>query len=162
MRWFRLHRSRRPTPLTPPKDAARHAVNALVAQWVADHDQAAGAQGSLRPGQRDEEGGGVRQRVGSGAVGVQPKDLERFSDPDQRRLLETCASLIALSLERDQSMLAAEDARRSAARSAGRADSHCRAEGLVEAERLREIQSKHAQTPCTMGGNGPSEDGRPP
>src|SRR5206468_3881131 len=37
-------------------------------------------------------------------------DGERFSDPEQRRLLETCASLVALSLERDQSMLEASEA----------------------------------------------------
>jgi two-component system sensor histidine kinase KdpD len=45
-----------------------------------------------------------------GAVGVKPNDPERFLDPDQRRMLETCASLIALSFERDQSVLEAHEA----------------------------------------------------
>ena len=45
-----------------------------------------------------------------GALGVRPGDTERFLDPDQRRLLETCASLIALSIERDESVLAAQQA----------------------------------------------------
>ena len=34
----------------------------------------------------------------------------RFLDPEQRRLLETCASLIALSIERDESVLEAQQA----------------------------------------------------
>ena len=43
-----------------------------------------------------------------GALGVRPTDMGRFRDPEQRRLLETCASLIALSIERDQSVLEAQ------------------------------------------------------
>jgi two-component system sensor histidine kinase KdpD len=45
-----------------------------------------------------------------GALGVASKDRDRFVDPDQIRLLETCGSLIALSIERDRSMLQAQDA----------------------------------------------------
>jgi two-component system sensor histidine kinase KdpD len=45
-----------------------------------------------------------------GALGVCPKDPARFFDPDQVRLLETCGSLIALSIERDQSVVKAHDA----------------------------------------------------
>jgi two-component system KDP operon response regulator KdpE len=45
-----------------------------------------------------------------GALGVRPQDLARFLDPEQRRLLETCASLIALSIERDRSVLQAQQA----------------------------------------------------
>jgi two-component system sensor histidine kinase KdpD len=45
-----------------------------------------------------------------GALGVAPKDKERFIDLEQVRLLETCGSLIALSIERDQSMLQAHEA----------------------------------------------------
>ena len=39
-----------------------------------------------------------------------PKDTDRFLDPEQVRLLETCGSLIALSIERDQSVLQAHEA----------------------------------------------------
>jgi two-component system sensor histidine kinase KdpD len=46
-----------------------------------------------------------------GALGVRPDDPQRFLDPEQRRLLETCASLIALAVERDQSVLEAQQAR---------------------------------------------------
>jgi two-component system sensor histidine kinase KdpD len=45
-----------------------------------------------------------------GALGVRPADPQLFLDPEQRRLLETCASLIALSTERDQSVLEAHEA----------------------------------------------------
>ena len=45
-----------------------------------------------------------------GALALRPKDKDRFLDPDQVRLLETCGSLIALSIERDQSMLQAHEA----------------------------------------------------
>jgi two-component system sensor histidine kinase KdpD len=52
----------------------------------------------------------VGSRGTVGAIGVRPKDANRFLDPDQIRLLETCGSLIALSLERDQSVLEAHAA----------------------------------------------------
>ncbi len=51
---------------------------------------------------------GSQQTVG--ALGVRPEELGRFLDPEQRRLLETCASLIALSIERDRSVLEAQQA----------------------------------------------------
>src|SRR5207253_8390119 len=73
---------------------ARHETNAVVARWVADHDQAAGAGTDTLPGATAL----IVPLVGSqrtvGAVGVRPNDPERFLDPEQRRLLETCASLI--------------------------------------------------------------------
>ena len=43
-----------------------------------------------------------------GAVGVRPLEQNRLLDPEQQRLLETCASLLALSLERDESVLDAQ------------------------------------------------------
>jgi two-component system sensor histidine kinase KdpD len=45
-----------------------------------------------------------------GAVGVRSNDALQMSDPEQRRLLEACASLIALSCERDLSVLEAHEA----------------------------------------------------
>lgn len=47
-----------------------------------------------------------------GVVGIRPADPHRFADPDQQQLLETCVSLIALALERDQSVLEAHEAQR--------------------------------------------------
>jgi two-component system sensor histidine kinase KdpD len=51
---------------------------------------------------------GSQRTVGS--LGVRPVDESRLRDPDQQRLLETCASLIALSIERDESVLQAQEA----------------------------------------------------
>lgn len=45
-----------------------------------------------------------------GVLGIQPRDPEFFLDPDQHQMLETCASLIALSIERDQSFVQAQQA----------------------------------------------------
>jgi two-component system sensor histidine kinase KdpD len=90
---------------------ARHDVNAVVARWVADHDHAAGAGTDTLPNATALFIPLIGSQRTVGAVGVKPNDPERFLDPDQRRLLETCASLIALSLERDQSVLEAHEAR---------------------------------------------------
>ncbi|MCI0682781.1 MAG: ATP-binding protein [Gemmataceae bacterium] len=90
---------------------ARHEVNAIVAQWVADHDQVAGAGTDTLPNATALFAPLVGSQRTVGAVGVRPRDAERLQDPEQRRLLETCASLIALSLERDQSVLEAHEAR---------------------------------------------------
>jgi two-component system sensor histidine kinase KdpD len=40
-----------------------------------------------------------------GAIGIKPVDFALLLDPEQRLLLETCASLVALAIERDQSLL---------------------------------------------------------
>jgi two-component system sensor histidine kinase KdpD len=89
---------------------ARHEMNAVVARWVADHDQAAGAKTDTLPNATALFVPLVGSQRTWGAVGVKPNDPDRFLDPDQKRLLETCASLFALSLERDQSVLEAHEA----------------------------------------------------
>jgi two-component system sensor histidine kinase KdpD len=90
---------------------ARHEMNAVVARWVADHDQVAGAGTDTLPSATALFVPLVGSQRTIGAVGVRPTDPDRFLDPDQRLLLQTCASLIALSLERDQSVLDAHEAR---------------------------------------------------
>jgi two-component system sensor histidine kinase KdpD len=40
-----------------------------------------------------------------GALGVQPRQAGRFHDAEELRMLEACANLVALSLERDQLMV---------------------------------------------------------
>lgn len=85
-------------------------VNAVVAHWVATHDQTAGAGTDTLPNATGLFAPLIGSQRTVGAVGIKPKDLQRFLDPDQRRLLETCASLIALSIERDQSVLEASEA----------------------------------------------------
>jgi two-component system sensor histidine kinase KdpD len=89
---------------------AREPINALVAQWVAGHDQVAGLGTDTLPNATALFVPLIGSQRTVGALGVRPNEADRFLDPDQRRLLETCASLIALSIERDESVLAAQQA----------------------------------------------------
>lgn len=91
-------------------DAARNEVNAAVAHWTADHDQPAGAGTDTLPSATAFFVPLIGSQRTVGTLGVRPVDAQRFQDPEQRRFLETCASLIALSLERDQSTLEAHQA----------------------------------------------------
>jgi two-component system sensor histidine kinase KdpD len=85
-------------------------VNEVVAQWVANNAKTAGAGTDTLPNATAlfVPLAGSQQVVG--ALGVAAKDKNRFIDPEQVRLLETCGSLIALSIERDQSVLQAHEA----------------------------------------------------
>jgi len=85
-------------------------VNEVVAQWVATNGKTAGAGTDTLPNATAliVPLAGSQQIVG--ALGVAPKNKNRFLDPEQVRLLETCGSLIALSIERDQSVLQAHEA----------------------------------------------------
>jgi two-component system sensor histidine kinase KdpD len=85
-------------------------VNAVVAQWVAEHDQIAGAGTDTLPNATALFVPLIGSQRTVGALGIKPADAQRFLDPEQRRLLEACASLIALSIERDQSILEAHEA----------------------------------------------------
>lgn len=85
-------------------------VNSVVAQWVAQHDQTAGAGTDTLPNATALFVPLIGSQRTIGALGIKPRDPDRFLDPEQRRLLESCASLIALSIERDQSVLSAEEA----------------------------------------------------
>lgn len=89
---------------------AAQPVNAVVAQWVTDHSQLAGSGTDTLPNATALFMPLVGSQQTVGAVGVKPADTDRFLDPEQRRLLETCASLIALAIERDQSVLEAQQA----------------------------------------------------
>lgn len=89
---------------------AQAPVNAIVAQWVADHDKVAGLGTDTLPNATALFAPLTGSQRTVGAVGVRPDNPERALDPEQRRLLETCASLVALSIERDQSVLEAQQA----------------------------------------------------
>jgi two-component system sensor histidine kinase KdpD len=90
--------------------AARSPVNQSAAEWVFENEETAGrgtdtyfdASALLVP------------MVGSlrtiGVLGIRPSDAQSFVDPESRRMLETCASLIALSIERDQLFVEAQQA----------------------------------------------------
>ncbi|MGE3807071.1 MAG: DUF4118 domain-containing protein [Gemmataceae bacterium] len=89
---------------------AKESVNSVVAQWVAEHDQAAGASTDTLPSATALFVPLVGSQGTVGALGIAPADPHRLVDPDQRRLLQTCASVIALSIERDRSLLDAHHA----------------------------------------------------
>jgi two-component system sensor histidine kinase KdpD len=91
-------------------NVAAQPINGVVAQWVATNGKLAGTGTDTLPNATAlfVPLAGSQQVVG--ALGVAPKERERFYDPEQVRLLETCGSLIALSIERDQSVLKAHEA----------------------------------------------------
>jgi len=89
---------------------AAQPINAIVAQWVTEHDQMAGTGTDTLPNATALFVPLVGSQRTVGALGVRPTDPQQLLDPEQRRLLETCASLIALSIERDQSVLQAHEA----------------------------------------------------
>ena len=85
-------------------------VNRTAADWVAEHNQMAGAETGTLPAATALFVPLTGSQRTIGALGILPDDLSRFRNLEQRRLLETCASLIALSIERDQSVLEAQEA----------------------------------------------------
>jgi two-component system, OmpR family, sensor histidine kinase KdpD len=89
---------------------AQHDINASVAQWVADNEHGAGVGTNTLPNATAFFVPMVGSQRTIGVLGVRPSDTQRLFDPEERRLLETCASLIALSIERDQSLLEANQA----------------------------------------------------
>ncbi len=84
-------------------------INTQAAQWVAMHNQIAGAGTDTLSNATALFVPLIGTRQTIGAVGIKPDDPKRLLDPDQRRLLETCASLIALAIERDLSLLEVQE-----------------------------------------------------
>jgi two-component system sensor histidine kinase KdpD len=71
-----------------------------IAQWAFDHAEAAGYGTDTLPGSPVlylPLKAPMRLR---GVLAIEPKDPARLMGPEQRRLLDTCASLLAISLER--------------------------------------------------------------
>jgi two-component system, OmpR family, sensor histidine kinase KdpD len=71
-----------------------------VAQWAFDHAEAAGCGTGTLPGSPllyVPLKAPMRMR---GVLAIEPRNPERLIGPEQRRLLDTCASLLAISLER--------------------------------------------------------------
>lgn len=90
---------------------AKHPVSLPAAQWVTDHDQIAGTGTDTLPNAI----GLFLPLIGSqethGVIAVRVDDAERLLQPEQRRLLEACASQLSLALERDHLAIEAADAR---------------------------------------------------
>jgi two-component system sensor histidine kinase KdpD len=89
---------------------AAQPINGVVAQWVATNGRTAGAGTDTLPNATAVFVPLAGSQHVVGALGVASREKERFLDPEQVRLLETCGSLIALSIERDQSVLDAHEA----------------------------------------------------
>lgn len=89
---------------------ARESINRVVAEWVAQNAKVAGAGTDTLPNATAYFVPLVGSQRSVGALGVRPKDASLLLDPEERRLLESCASLIALAIERDESVLNAQQA----------------------------------------------------
>ncbi len=89
---------------------AAHPVSDPAARWVIQHDQMAGAGTDTLPNAPALflPLTASQQTVGALAIAAEP--IESLLEPDQRRLLEACASLTALAVERDRLSLAASEA----------------------------------------------------
>ncbi|MGY4830550.1 two-component system sensor histidine kinase KdpD [Sphaerotilaceae bacterium SBD11-9] len=88
--------------LKPPLAVAEAAtgIDLGVAQWAHDHAQAAGHGTDTLPGSPVlylPLKAPMRMR---GVLAIEPENPARLFGPEQRRLLDTCASLLAISLER--------------------------------------------------------------
>jgi len=83
-----------PTPAPPA------GVDIGVAQWAFDHAEAAGHGTDTLPGSPIIYVPLKAPMRVRGVLAIEPTDPERLIVPEQRRLLDTCASLLAISLER--------------------------------------------------------------
>lgn len=90
---------------------ARHAVSVPVAQWVIDHDQMAGAGTNTLPNAIALFIPLTGSQGTHGAIAIRVTDAHRLLDPEVRRVLEACASQLALALERDKLTIDAAEAR---------------------------------------------------
>lgn len=85
-------------------------INLEVARWVAANARLAGFGTDTLPNATAIFVPLVGSQQTVGAAGIRPKNPGRALSSEDQRLLETCASLIALSIERDQSLLEAQQA----------------------------------------------------
>jgi two-component system sensor histidine kinase KdpD len=84
-------------------------VDSAIAQWSFDKAEAAGHGTDTLPASPTlylPLSAPMRVR---GVLAVQPRDATRLGIPEQRRLLDTCASLLAISLERIHYVNVAQD-----------------------------------------------------
>jgi two-component system, OmpR family, sensor histidine kinase KdpD len=89
-----------------PKDQ----INAIVAQWVAEHDQIAGPGTDTLPNATALFLPLTASQGTLGALGVRTTSMSRLLAPDERQTLEACTSQLALALERDRMAVAAHEA----------------------------------------------------
>jgi two-component system sensor histidine kinase KdpD len=92
-----------PLPSTPA------GLDVAVAQWAFDHAEAAGQGTNTLPASPLlylPLKAPMRMR---GVLAIEPRNASRLAGPEQRRVLATCASLLAISLERIHYVEVAQD-----------------------------------------------------
>jgi two-component system sensor histidine kinase KdpD len=89
---------------------AKEPTNLATARWALENNRLAGLGTDIMP----QASALFVPMAGSertvGVLGIRPRDADCFQNAEQRGLLETCASVIALSIERDQSFADAQRA----------------------------------------------------
>jgi two-component system, OmpR family, sensor histidine kinase KdpD len=89
---------------------AFHSINPTVAEWVTKNAQVAGKGTDTLPAATALFLPLTGAQHTIGAVGIAPREEWRLNDPEERRLMESCTTQIALAVERDQLALAAHTA----------------------------------------------------
>jgi two-component system, OmpR family, sensor histidine kinase KdpD len=92
-------------------EIGKHPTSAVTAQWVIAHDQLAGAGTDTLPNAIALFLPLSASQSAVGALGVRTVEMERLLQPDERQLLEACASQLALAIERDEMAIDAAEAR---------------------------------------------------
>jgi two-component system sensor histidine kinase KdpD len=92
-------------------EVAKHPLSLPAAQWTMAHDQTAGAGTNTLPAAIAYFVPLVGSSRTLGALGVRVADMSRLADPEERRLLDACASQLALALDRDRMTIEASEAR---------------------------------------------------
>lgn len=95
----------------PETSIAQHPVSLPAAQWVMEHDQIAGAGTNTLPSAKAVFFPLVGSQTTCGALALTAPAVVTHLDPEERRLIEACASQLALALERDQLAIDAAEAR---------------------------------------------------
>lgn len=85
-----------------PASFADNQRELAVAHWVFEHGQLAGAGTNTLPDAHALYVPLVGPQGAVGVLAIRPIELGRFDSPDQRQLLETLASQLALAIERDR------------------------------------------------------------
>ncbi|HZZ27793.1 MAG TPA: DUF4118 domain-containing protein [Pirellulales bacterium] len=89
---------------------AGNPADLAAAHWVAENHRSGGLGTDLLPDATAMWIPMIGSQRLMGVLAVRPGDVNRLFDPEERRMLETCASLIALAIERDQSRLEVQQA----------------------------------------------------
>lgn len=92
-------------------EIARHSVSLPAAIWVIENNQFAGPGTNTLPNAAALFMPLSGSQSTLGAIAIRVDDTSRLLEPDSRRMLEACASQLALALERDRLAIDAADAR---------------------------------------------------